>query len=131
MADGVVDLDADGVVRRRPDRWECDTDSAMIGNYYDVAMLDPLELADGYDGGPGTTIDELRIVDHRDREAWQAILRPTAGYDPRCPRCSLLLSALIEAVDEPMGDELFPPPRALSIVEVPAPVLTANCGTTP
>jgi hypothetical protein len=159
VADAVVDLDADGLVRRRPDRWEYDTETAMIVNYYDVAMLDPIELADGHDGGPGTTIDELRIVDHRGREAWEAILRPTAVYDPRCPCCSLLLSELIEAagfdlrtedpgfaypdahrvrldvdtgvcvfneqlggtragtghdimieaVDEPMGDELFPP----------------------
>ncbi len=155
----MVDLDADGLVRRRPDRWDHDTDTAMIGNYYGVAMLDPLELADGHDGGPGATIENLRVVDHHGRETWEAILRPTVVYDPRCSCCSLLLSELIEeagfdlraedpgfvypdahrvrldvatgvcvaneqlggsragtghdiaieAVDEPMDDELFPP----------------------
>jgi hypothetical protein len=161
VADAVVDFDADGLVRRRPEGWEYDADTAMVGNYYDVAMLDPLELADGHDGGPGTIIEDVRIVDHRGREAWEAILRPTAVYEPRCPCCSLLLSELIEeagselraedagfaypdahrvrldvetgvcvaseqlggtragtghditieAVNEPMGDELFPPPE--------------------
>jgi hypothetical protein len=164
VSDAVVERDADGLVRRRPGRWEIDTDTAMIGNYYNVALLDPLELADGHDGGPGTTIAQVRVVDHHGREAWEAVLRPTAGYDPRCSCCSLLLSELIaddgmdlraedpsfaypdahrvrldvatgvcvaneqlggtragtghdiaiEAVDEPMGDELFPrsePPR--------------------
>jgi hypothetical protein len=161
VSDAVVDLDADGLVRRRPDRWDLDTDAAMFGNYYNVALLDPLELADGRDGAPGTTIDELRLIEHHGREAWEAILRPTAAYDPRCPCCSLLLSELIEddgtdlraedpdfaypdahrvrldvgtgvcvanealdgtragighdiaieAVDEPMDDELFPPPE--------------------
>jgi hypothetical protein len=82
VSDAVVDLDADGLVRRRPDRWDLDTDTAMIGNYYDVAMLDPLELADGHDGGPGTTIEDLRVVDHHGREAWEAILRPTARLRP-------------------------------------------------
>lgn len=160
-SDALVDLDADGLVRRRPDRWDADTDTAMINNYYDVAMFDPVELADGTDGAPGATIDDLGVVDHHGREAWEAILRPTAVYDPRCPCCSLLLSELIEeagfdlrgedptftypdahrvrldvgtgvcvaneqlggtragtghelaieAVDEPMGDELFPSPE--------------------
>ncbi|WP_052667213.1 hypothetical protein [Nitriliruptor alkaliphilus] len=155
-----VEFDADGLVRRRPDRWETDTDTAMIGNYYDVATLDPVELADGHDGGPGATIDDLRAVEHHGRETWEAILRPTAVYEPRCTCCSLLLSELIEdagfepraedrsftypdaqrirldvgtgvcvaneqlggsragtghdiaieAVDEPMADDLFPPP---------------------
>lgn len=158
-SDATVELDAEGLVRRRPDRWSYDADTAMVGNYYGVAMLDPLELADGHDGGPGATIEDLHVVDHRGRETWEAILRPTPAYDPRCSCCSLLLSELIEdagfdlrgedpgfvypdghrvrldvetgvcvaneqlrgsragtghditieAVDEPMGDELFPP----------------------
>jgi len=160
-ADTTVDLDADGFVRRRPERFHGETDTAMIHNYYDVAMLDPRELADGRNGGPGATIDGLRVVEHHGREAWDATLRPTATYDPRCSCCSLLLFELteddridpraedpaftypdahrvrldvgtgicvaneqlggtrdgtghdiaIEAVDDPMGDELFPPPE--------------------
>src|SRR5680860_10269 len=96
VSDAVVDLDADGFVRRRPGRWDGDTDAAMVGNYYDVAMLDPLELADGHDGGPGTTVLDLHVVDHHGREAWEATLRPTAVYDPRCPCCALLLFEQIE-----------------------------------
>jgi hypothetical protein len=162
VSDAVVDLDADGFVRRRPVGLDApDTDTAMVGNYYDVAMLDPVELADGHDGGPGTTIEDVRVVDHHGRETLEAILHPTAVYDPRCPCCSLLLSPLvedagfglraddpgfvypdahrvrldvgtgvcvaneqlggslagtghditIEAVDEPMSDELFPSPE--------------------
>lgn len=92
-----VDLDADGFVRRRPGRSYHDTDTAMVHNYYDVAMLDPLELADGGDGAPGTTIeDALRVVDHHGREAWETVLRPTTAYDPRCACCALLLSEMIE-----------------------------------
>lgn len=155
-----VDLDADGLVRERPPRFQLDTNTAMVGNYYDIAMLDPVELADGNDGGPGATVDDLRVVDHRGREAWEAVLRPTAGYDALCPCCALLLAEqledtalglrrddpgfaypdahrvrldvatgvcvaieqlggsraggghdlAIEAVDEPMADELFVPP---------------------
>jgi len=91
-----VGLDADGLVRRRPERSYHDTDTAMVGNYYDVAMLDPLELADGRDGGPGTTVEDLRPVDRHGREAWEAVLRPTAAYDPRCSCCALLLPENIE-----------------------------------
>ena len=137
---------------------QLDTDSVMIGNYYDLAFLDPVELTDGGDDVPGATIEDLHVVDHRGRQAWEAVLRPTADYDPLCPCCSLLLSEqledagldlredepdfvypdahrvridvgtgvcvyneqlggtrngsghdlAIEAVDEPMGDQLFP-----------------------
>lgn len=71
-ADVVVDLDADGFVCQRPGRWELDTDTAMVGNYYDVAVLDQLELADGHDGRPGTTVEDLRVVDRDGSEAWEA-----------------------------------------------------------
>jgi hypothetical protein len=161
VSDAEVEYDADGLVRRRPDRWDHDTDAAMLNSYYDIAMLDPVELADGHDGGAGTTIEDLRVVDHHGRVTWEATLRPTPVYDPRCPCCALLLSELIEdagfdlrasepgfaypdahrdrldvgtgicvanellggtragthhdiaieAVDEPMGDELFPAPE--------------------
>jgi hypothetical protein len=57
-----------------------------------VAMLDPVELADGHDGQPGTSVERLRAVDHRARSAWEAVVRPTASYDPRCSCCALLLS---------------------------------------
>jgi hypothetical protein len=91
-----VELDDDELVRQRPGRWRLDTDTVMIGNYYDMAFLDPVELADGGDEGPGATIEDLHVVDHRGRQAWEAVLRPTADYDPLCPCCALLLSEQLE-----------------------------------
>ena len=128
-------------------------DDPMFQDYRWVAMLDPAELAT-------CDVRDLREVDHYGRPAWEAVLRPTDDYDPRCPCCPLLHSrqsdqldaeasglptheldfqyaaahrvrldaetgvcvlteeiggshagsgheALIEAVDEPMPDELF------------------------
>lgn len=144
-------------------------DDPMYVNYSWVAMLDPYELADGLDdeapgagitgaGVPGAEVEALREVEHAGRPAWEAFLRPTDSYEPRCGCCSLLRSphidelewggpqlavypeatrvrldvgtgvcvlteALggsasgaghdvgIEAVDEPMGEELFVAPR--------------------
>jgi hypothetical protein len=88
-ADVEVELDDDGLVRRRPGRM-LDTDTAVLGSYYEVAALDPVELADGHDDTPGATIETLCAVDHHGREAWEAVLRPTPVYDPRCPCCPLL-----------------------------------------
>ena len=155
-----VELDDNGLVRRRPGRGQLDTDTAMFDNSHDMALLAPVELADGGDDGPGATIEDLHVVDQRGRKAWEAVLRPTPDHDPLCPCCPLLRSELfenaghglrendpgfvypnghrvridvatgicvyneqlggtrnvqghdisIEAVDEPMGDEMFPQP---------------------
>lgn len=162
----------DGLVAERPGGWSArlDYDAPMFQNYYWVALLDPVELADGTDrtgdgpGGtvPGTTIDDVAVVDHHGREAWQALVRPRGAYEPRCGCCQLLPSresdllewgenrpeallahypdayrvrldrgtgvcvrieaiggdtagdgheVVIEAVDEEMGDALFPEQR--------------------
>lgn len=145
------DVDADGLVRARPRATGFDADAPMHGNYLWVAMLDPVELADGTDG-PGTRLADLAEVAHHGRPAWEALAQPAAGYEPRCVCCSLLLcedsflgekppgfampdatrvrldvetgvcvlseqvggsragqghDVAIEAVDEPMPDELF------------------------
>ncbi len=63
---------------------EYDHDVPMYVNYHWVAMLDPRELADG------TVIESVREVTHHGRPAWEAVLRPTADYDPRCSCCPLL-----------------------------------------
>ena len=112
-----IEVDEGGLVRRRPERWKCDTDTAMIGSYYDVALLDPVELADGNDGGPGAVIDEVGVVDHHGRKAWEAVLRPTASYDPRCSCCALLLSETIEenGIDLRAGDPDFVYPDAYRV----------------
>ena len=139
-------------------------DDPMFQNYAWVAMLDPVELADGDDerDGPAVVVGDVSVVDHGGRPAWQAILSTGPAYDPRCSCCPLLPSSdaaelegadehpagyehgeaflvrldvgtgvcvfteqldgtdlgqghdvRIEAVDEPMGDELFVERRGL------------------
>ena len=83
-------VDADGLVQARPQALGYDTDAPMHRDYLWVAMLDPVELADGADG-PGTRLTELADVVHHGRPAWEAVAQPTVGYDPRCVCCSLLL----------------------------------------
>lgn len=175
-------LRADGLVAARPD-WlssNISYDAPMYRDYFWVAMLDPVELADGHspDTGaalPGTDIDAVAEVEHAGRPAWEAVIRPTAAYQPRCTCCSLLRSRdvdlaeahagagdkvllaeyphayrvrldlatgvcvltehlggstagsghelRIEAVDEPMADDLFPAPPASPLGPQPRPGL--------
>ncbi|GAA1641330.1 hypothetical protein [Georgenia ruanii] len=85
----------DGLVAVRP--LFADTDDAMYRDYRWVAMLDPVELADGGDPDgvdpatrPGTAVGALAVVDHRGRPAWEAVVRALPAYQPRCGCCSLL-----------------------------------------
>jgi hypothetical protein len=87
---------SDGLVRERPSDWDVDFDDPLFQDDAWVAMLDPVELADGDDGRPGTTLEGLRTVEHHGREAWEAIVRPTSSYAPRCSCCALLLSEVSE-----------------------------------
>jgi hypothetical protein len=142
-------------------------DAPMYQDYRWVAMLDPVELADGrdHDTGeptwPALVVDDLTEVEHAGRPAWEAVVRTTPVYEPRCGCCPLLRTReidllefadypeyvlarypdgyrvrldvgtgvcvfteeiggltpgrghdlRIEAVDEPMDDDLFVPPR--------------------
>lgn len=155
-------LGSDGLVRERPSDRDVDYDAPNYASYYGVAVLDPVELADADRLADSSTrapvvIEELEETTHHGRNAWEAVLRPTASYTPRCHCCALLLSAevmpsleiepgfrypdatrvrldvetgvcvwleqiggsragwghdlRIEAVDEPMPDELFRRPR--------------------
>lgn len=74
--------DAEGLVEVRPEG--ADADDPMYQSYDWVAMLDPVELADG------VAFDEVREVDHHGRTAWEVLARPGPGYDPRCSCCPLL-----------------------------------------
>ncbi|GAA1199680.1 hypothetical protein [Prauserella alba] len=102
-----VDRDSDGLLFDAADRVPAvrfDFEPPMYQDYHWVAMLDPYELADGCDddGTPaqGTEILDLAAVEHHDRPAWQARLRPTRFYDPRCGCCPLLYSAESEAAED-------------------------------
>ncbi|MCP2251925.1 hypothetical protein LY13_000656 [Prauserella aidingensis] len=110
-----VDLDTDGLLARPADEASTprfDFEPPMYRNYHWVAMLDPYELADGRDDGTaaaGTEILDLAAVEHHGRRAWQARLRTTHRYDPRCGCCPLLFSAASEAAEnhEPPPGTVF------------------------
>lgn len=90
------DLDSDGLVStaRRPG--EQGPEVPFWHDYRFVAVLDPYELSDGVD------VLELAAVEHGGRPAWEALLRPTPAYEPRCSCCPLMRSQetdLIEGFD--------------------------------
>jgi hypothetical protein len=98
----------DGLVEVRPgDRWSYD--APMYQNYRWVAMLDPLELADGIDRASDATVPALDVstvteVEHGGRPAWEAVVTTTPAYEPRCGCCPLLRSRevdLLEYADQP------------------------------
>lgn len=99
----------DGLVRERPSDWDVDYDDPMFQTYAWVAVLDPVELADGDDGRPGTTLEGLRTVEHHGRVAWEAIVRPSSAYAPRCSCCALLSS---EESERRLAEEGGPAVRA-------------------
>lgn len=104
---GPPELDADGLVTTPRSRWELGVhDAPMWQTYHWVAMLDPYELADGDDDGepgPAVVVDGLAAVQHHGRPAWEAVLRTTPRYDPRCSCCPLLLSADSDARETGAG----------------------------
>jgi hypothetical protein len=103
-------LRADGLVAARPEEFssEVSYDAPMYRDYFWVAMLDPVELADGHSPDadaslPGTEIDAVAEVEHAGRPAWEAIVRPTPAYEPRCPCCSLLRSREVDSAEAESG----------------------------
>jgi hypothetical protein len=101
----------DGLVARRPDQLHRSPgmDDPMFQNYRWVAMLDPVELADGRDreygdpAGPGLEIDEVAVTEHAGRPAWEAVVRTTPVYEPRCGCCPLLRSREVDEAE--YGDD--------------------------
>jgi hypothetical protein len=102
---GVPERRPDGLVLRRPSSWELSLDDPMYQDYFWVAMLDPVELADGRDPetleptGPPLRYDSVAEVEHAGRRAWEAVVRPTDTYEPRCAdeNCALLRSPYVDA----------------------------------
>lgn len=76
--------DADGLVAERPDDFAIDYDPPFHDDYFWVALLDPAELAEGVE------VLSVDAVSHHGRPAWEARVRPTPEYDPRCACCALL-----------------------------------------
>jgi hypothetical protein len=80
-------------------------DDPMWQDYRWVAELQPRELADGRDpdtgrpAGPALEVDSLREVEHAGRPAWEAMVVPTADYEPRCGCCPLLRSRRIDGLE--------------------------------
>jgi len=107
-----VEVDADGFVVRRPAAPT--SDDPMWQDYLWVAMLDPVELADGSprDPGPGAHPDDappaaldvhrLDATLRHGRETWWADVSPREEYSPRCSCCPLLMGQVSEAL-EAMG----------------------------
>jgi hypothetical protein len=101
---------ADGLVTARPDRFFSDFsyDAPMYRDYFWVAMLDPVELADGRSPDadtslPGTELNAVTEVQHAGRRAWEALVRPTPAYEPRCSCCSLLRSREVDLAEAEAG----------------------------
>jgi hypothetical protein len=96
-------LRPDGLVDERP--WGLSYDDPMYEDYRWVAMLDPVELADGRDPDdgapwwPALAVDSVPEVEHAGRPAWEAVVRTTPVYAPRCGCCPLLRSREVDLLE--------------------------------
>jgi hypothetical protein len=106
-----VEVDADGFVVRRPAQ-RADDDPVWPDAQW-VAMLDPVELADGSVRGPrpgqdpdvapppALDVHRVEATLRHGRETWWAEVAPREEYTPRCSCCPLLfgrVSAELEAL---------------------------------
>jgi hypothetical protein len=101
------DIRPDGLVAARPSTWAVSYDAPMYQDYFWVAMLDPVELADGQDpeaAGSALAVDEVTEVEHAGRPAWEAVVRPTTAYEPRCGCCPLLRTRDVDVREWGEGD---------------------------
>ena len=113
----------DGLVAARPPTWEVSYDAPMYQDYFWVAMLDPVELADGQDfetgdlARPALTVEDVAEVEHFGRPAWEAVVRPTDVYEPRCGCCPLLRARRIDLLEYAESPEHVLPayPEALRV----------------
>jgi hypothetical protein len=99
---------SDGLVAARPRDVGRAFDDPMYRDYFWVAMLDPAELADGTDPDSGDQVPPLVVenvseVEHAGRPAWEATVRTTRAYVPRCGCCSLLRSRDLDVGESAAG----------------------------
>jgi hypothetical protein len=135
------ELRPDGLVATRPDRlaWDFSLDAPMFQDYRWIAMLDPAELADGRDPESeavtrAVAVDTVTEVDHGGRPAWEAIVRTTPSYEPRCSCCPLLHSResdLLEYGPEGVQEDYPRGYRVRLDVGTGVCVLTEELGGTP
>ena len=97
-------LRPDGLVAERPDDPLLTYDDPMHDSYHWVAMLDPVELADGLDRRTGARAPALRVesvqaVEHGGRAAWEAVVVPEETYEPRCGCCPLLRTRAVDLLE--------------------------------
>ncbi len=109
------ELRPDGLVATRPPTWQLSYDAPMYQDYFWVAMLDPVELADGQDPEtgdvalPALLVERVAEVDHFGRAAWEAVVRPTDVYEPRCGCCPLLRTRRIALLEYAGTDRVGEP----------------------
>jgi hypothetical protein len=101
-------LGPEGFVQRRTS-YPRTSDDPMWQDYQFVAMLDPVELADGVPRDPGggwgadavlppaLDVHRLDASLRQRRETWWAEVTPRAEYSPRCSCCPLLFGAVSDA----------------------------------
>ena len=91
----------DGLVAKRPaETGRLRYDDLLFPSYRWVAMLDPVELADGdalvASGRRSAALSPIsregavRVVQHGGRTAWEAVVQTTGHYLPRCTCCPAL-----------------------------------------
>ncbi|WP_068258469.1 hypothetical protein [Janibacter limosus] len=98
------------VVRGATDEVEAERGTDPMWESYDwVAMLAPVELADGEDDRPGTTLTDLRQSQRRGRLTWWTRAVPTDAYWPRCGCCPLLWSEVSDRNEYGSDDTPFVP----------------------
>ncbi len=127
-------LRADGLVAE-PRRYLDRDGDPMFENYHWVALLDPVEFADGQDRagegagpvGPPLEIGAVREVAHGGRPAWEAVVATTDAYEPRCGCCSLLRDPEIDRLEWDDAAERFAGKRYPSATRVRLDVGTGVC----
>lgn len=126
------ELDEWGLVRRRPDPLTVEYDEPYYRDYLWVAMLDPVELADGMDreraeregvwpppAVPGTVLGDLIETERHGRRTWWAEASATKAYEPRCACCAMLFGQVSEALEgRPLDPGVDLPTRYLVGLDV-------------
>lgn len=111
---------SDGLVAQRPSDVTVAYDDPMYENYLWVAMLDPVELSDD-----GVDVLSVSPAVREGRETFEATVRPTTAYNPRCTCCALLFG---EVAAELLRAEGGPEPEERAFADAFAVALDVETG---